>query len=320
MSVLVDFLFFVMGLFILVVAATYMVQFLSKIAVFLRINEFIISFVLVGVSTSLPELFVGITSAWTGNPSLSLGNLIGANIADLTIVIGIPILLARGIPIETKAAHQDVYYMLVIAALPLVLMSIGNELSRIDGVILVFAFCFYIYKIIQQQRLQHRVLEEHITHKQVVLDMFLFFICFSFVLLGAHYVVKHATAIAVALDMPLIMIGLLLLALGTSTPEMTFNIRSVRQGHPEMALGDVVGSIVTNSTLIMGIVAIIHPIKEAVFVYFTSWVFLLLVCFIFMTFVKGATRLTWREGVALILLYCFFLMVEFYVKGVVKVT
>ncbi len=316
MTLLADVFYFVGALFILVVASSYMVQYISKIATYLRISEFIISFILVGVSTSVPELFVGITSALNGTPQLSLGNLIGANINDLTIVLGIPILLARGIPIGTKAARQDIYYMLIIAALPLVLMSIGNELSRIDGVILVAVFFVYIHKILQQQRFYHKVLHEHFTRKEVVLDLLIFFVSFGFVVIGAHFAVKHALLMSVHLDMPLIMVGLVVLALGTTLPELMFSIRSVREGHSEMALGDSVGSVVTNSTLVLGIVAIIHPIKEAVFMYFTSWVFLLLICFIFMTFVKGAYKLTWREGVALILLYCFFLMIESYVKGI----
>ncbi len=311
-----DLFFFIGALFILVVGSSYMVQYISKIATYLRISEFIISFVLVGMSTSIPELFVGITSALGGTPQLSLGNLIGANINDLTIVMGIPILLARGIPVTTKAARQDIYYMLVIAALPLALMSLGNELSRWDGVILVAVFFVYIHKILQQQRFYHKVLEQHLTRKEVVVDLLLFFVSFGFVILGAHFAVKHAVLMSSHLGMPLIMVGLIVLALGTTLPELMFGIRSVRQGHPEMALGDSIGSVVVNSSLILGIVAIIHPIKEEIFHYFTGWVFLLLVCFIFLTFIKGSNRLTWREGVALILLYCFFLMMEFYVKGV----
>ena len=316
MLLLNDLLFFLGALFVLVVASSYMIQSLSKIATYLRMSEFIISFILVGVSTSVPELFVGISSALSGTPQLSLGNLIGANINDLTLVIGIPILLARGISITTKAARQDIYYMLIIAALPLALMSLGNELSRMDGIILVAVFFAYIHKILLQQRFYHKVLNERFSRKEIVLDLLMFFMSFGFVVVGAHFAVKHAIGLASHLGMPLILIGLVVLALGTTLPELMFSIRSVREGHPEMALGDSVGSVVVNSTLILGIVAIIHPIKEQVFHYFTGWMFLLLVCFIFLTFVKGANKLTWREGVALILLYCFFLLVEFYVKGV----
>ncbi len=311
-----DLLFFIGALFILVVASSYMITYLSRIAVYLRMNEFIISFILVGVSTSVPELFVGISSALSGTPQLSLGNIIGANINDLTLVIGIPILLARGISIGTKAARQDIYYMLVIAALPLVLMSLGNELSRIDGVILVAVFAAYIHKLLQQERFYHKISNDRFTRKEIVVDLLMFFLSFGFVVVGAHFAVKHAIGLAAGLGMPLILVGLIVIALGTTLPELMFGIRSVREGHPEMALGDSVGSVVTNSTLILGIVAIIHPIKEEIFHYFTGWMFLLLVCFIFLTFVKGSNKLTWREGVALILLYCFFLMVEFYVKGI----
>lgn len=301
---------------ILIVSGSYMVKYLTRIANYLKINEFIISFVLIAFSTSIPELFVGITSALSGSPSLSLGNVIGANIANLTIVIGIPILLARGINVDTVTARRDVTYMFIISSLPLVLMSIGNELSRIDGVILVGVFGFYIYKLMIQQRVFHKVVAERFTRQGILKDVGFFFISITFLFFSARLVVKYATFLSIDLELPAIMIGLLLLALGTSLPELTFNIRAVIQKHPEMALGDTVGSVVTNSTLVLGVVAIIHPIQAAISIFLTSWIFMLVVGFLFMTFVEGNYKLSWREGVALIMMYSLFILIEFYVKSI----
>lgn len=310
-----DLMFFLAPLLVLVVAASFMVRYIARIAVYLGMSEFVISFIIVGFSTSIPELFVGITSAWSGNPALSLGNLIGANIADLTMVIGIPILLSRGIRISTKSAKGDVYPMFAIAALPLVLMAIGNELSRFDGLILIGVFIFYIYFMVRKDKTKNKLGEHKAAKWQIAKDVFLFFLCLALVLGSANFVVQGATALAIGLGLPLIMIGLVFLGIGTSLPELTFNIRSVLQKHPEMAVGNSIGSVVVNSSLILGIVALIHPIQEALAYYFTSWIFLLLVSFIIISFVKSGSRLTWHEGVALIMLYFFFLIVEFYVKG-----
>ncbi|HII66038.1 TPA: sodium:calcium antiporter [Candidatus Woesearchaeota archaeon] len=317
MTLLVDIAFFFASLVMLVVSASFMVKYLARIAAYLRMSEFVISFIIIGLSTSIPELFIGITSAMAGNPQLSLGNLIGSNIADLTTVIGIPVLLARGIRISTRAAQDDVYYMFAIAALPLVLMALGGELSRIDGLILIGVFIVYMYNLVRQQRTLHKRVEETVGRMEIVSAVFLFIACLALVLGSAYFVVKHASSLALGLNLPLILVGVVLLGLGTSLPELSFNIRSVRQGHPEMALGDSVGSVVVNSSLVLGIVALIHPIQEALFLYLTAWIFMLLVGFIFLTFVKSGNKLNWQEGLALIMLYSFFLMVEFYVKGTV---
>lgn len=310
-----DLLLFAVFALVLVVSGSYLVKYLSKIATYLRINEFAISFILVALSTSVPELFVGVTSALEGTPELSLGNVIGANIVNLTIVIGIPVLLARNIKVSTKAAQADVRYMFIISGLPILLMILGDGLSRIDGAILLAVFGFYIYKLLRQERTYHKVFHERFTHWDVIKDMSLFLVSLGGLFLGASYVVKYASALAIDLELPAIMIGLLLLALSTSLPELTFNIRSVMQRHPEMALGDTVGSVVANSALVLGVVAIIHPIQASVLLYITSWMFMLLVGFLFFTFVEGKDNLTWREGVAMVLLYSFFILIEFYVKG-----
>lgn len=310
-----NFLLFAAFALVLVVSGSYLVKYLSKIATYLRINEFAISFILVAMSTSVPELFVGVTSALEGTPELSLGNVIGANIVNLTIVIGIPVLLARKITVSTKAAQADVRYMFMISALPLTLMILGDGLSRIDGGILLLVFVLYIYNLLRQERTYHKMLQERFTHWDIIKDMSLFLVSLGGLFLGANYVVKYAQALALDLQLPAIMIGLLLLSLGTSLPELTFNIRSVMQKHPEMALGDTIGSVVANSALVLGIVAIIHPIDASFLLYLTSWLYMLLVGFLFFTFVEGKDSLTWREGVAMVLLYSFFILIEFYIKG-----
>jgi len=126
-----------LGLCALLILSGYLlVKTLSKIAVFLKLSEFIIAFIIMAFATSIPELFVGISSAISKNPALSLGNVIGSNIVDLTFIIGIAVVLARGITIN-KEVRKDSLYMFLIALIPIILMLIGNGLSRIDGVILV---------------------------------------------------------------------------------------------------------------------------------------------------------------------------------------
>ena len=104
------------------------------------------------VATSLPELFVGISSALQGTPALSLGNVIGANILDLTIITGIFVLLGRGIRLDTSRIGKDVYFMLFSIILIFILFSIGNSLSRIDGGILLALFFLNFYRMMRKRK------------------------------------------------------------------------------------------------------------------------------------------------------------------------
>jgi len=293
-----------------------LVRTLSKIASFLRVSEFLVGFVIMAFSTSIPELFVGITSALAKNPALALGTIIGANIADLTIIIGIAIVLAKGIDIKSKFMKRDSLYMVFIAALPMVLMFIGNRLSRIDGAILLAVFIVYVYFLIKERTKFRKAVENNIKRKEVVLAVFLFCISLVALFFSAGFVVKYAGLLAIDLALPSILIGLFIIAIGTTLPELVFETRAVLTKHPEMALGDIIGSVVANSTLVLGVTALIYPITADFLLFLSSAVFMIIIAFLFATFVESGKKLYWKEGVSLIMLYVFFIMIEFYIKTI----
>jgi len=267
-------------------------------------------------STSIPELFVGITAALAKNSALALGTVIGSNIVDLTIVIGIAVILARGIKIESKKIQRDALYMVFIAALPIGLMLLGNKLSRLDGIILVCAFLFYMYHLIKERKGFKREVEERIKHWEIVLNVVIFILSLVLLFLSAKFVVDYATKISLELLLPPILVGLFIIAIGTSLPELVFNIQAVMKKHPEMALGDTIGSVVINSTLVLGVTAVIYPITADFLLFFSSAFLMLIIAFIFATFVESGKRLYLKEGIALLLLYSFFIIIEFYIKSI----
>ena len=114
---LINLTLFLVSCLVLVLSGSWVVKSLSKIASFLRISEFLVGFVIMALSTSIPELFVGITSSLAKNPALALGTVIGSNIVDLTLVIGIVIVLAKGIGTERRFMKRDSFYMFFIASL-----------------------------------------------------------------------------------------------------------------------------------------------------------------------------------------------------------
>ncbi|MBI2665481.1 sodium:calcium antiporter [Candidatus Woesearchaeota archaeon] len=297
----------------LLFSSNWLVKSLSKIAGFLRMQEFTAGFAIMAVATSLPELFVGISAALHKNTALSLGNVIGSNIVDLTLIAGIGILLTRGYTIKTTETRKDALFMVGFAFLPLLLMLLGKQISRVDGAILLLAFVAYMVRIIKKRKDFPKKIHETISRGGIVFNVFLFIFSLVFLLFAADKMVEYGTALSLDLLLPPILIGLFLIALATSLPELAFETSALLKGRSEMALGDLIGSVVTNSSLVLGVTAVIHPISADFFLTITSGFFMLLVSFLFATFV-ATKRLTWKEGVSLILLYVFFVILEFFIK------
>ncbi|MBD3203044.1 hypothetical protein GF327_02020 [Candidatus Woesearchaeota archaeon] len=321
------FFFFMTACIFLVKSSDYLVKSLVKISSFFKLNEFTIGFIIMAISTSLPELFVGIVSALDGEPIFALGNAIGSNIMDLTIVIGIVTLLAKEIKIKSKIIKRDLIYMLLIVILPALLMidhKIWNFLgifpntprgiSRIDGFILLFVFAGYIWSMFRQERLFRKTIPP-VSKVEVIKYALLFCASFLLLIISAHFVVDYASLLSFELSIPPLLIGLFIISLGTSLPELMFESKAVMSHHEEMAVGDLIGSVISNSTLVLGVTAIISPIVGDTLVFVSSTFFMILIAFIFLTFAESDKGLSWKEGMSLVLLYLFFVIIETYIKS-----
>ncbi len=317
---------FILSCIVLVQSNNYLVKSLAKISYFLKLNEFTIGFIIMSVATSLPELFVGIMSAIDGVPAFSVGNVIGSNILDLTLVIGIAALLAKNINIESKIIRKDMIYMLAITILPVILLvdhhlwwkfglfpNMTPGLSRIDGFILLCAFAYYIYNLVQQETRFSRIVDKT-SRKEAIKFMLLFLISITLLLISAHFVVDYAELLSIDLAISPLLMGLFIISLGTSLPELMFESKAVLSQHQSMAIGDLVGSVITNSALVLGVTAVISPIAVNTVIYLTSTLFMLFAAFIFFTFSESGDRITWTEGMSLLFLYVLFIIIETYIK------
>jgi cation:H+ antiporter len=313
--IIINFLFFALFCIVLFASGIVLVESLSKIARFLRITEFTAAFIIMAIATSLPELFVGISSALEKSPSLSLGNIIGANILNLTLVTGLIILAGRGLKIKSKETKKDALLMLIPIAALIILSFIGNSLSRIDGAILVCIFFIYSYRLIEKRKQEFKEkLENEIKRYEIVIHSMLFVVSLLLMFYSSKLVVHYAILLSQALKVPTIVIGLFLISIGTVLPELTFGISAALKNKGEMALGDQIGTIVVNSTFIIGIVAIIQPIKTSMMIFMISAAFLLFSAFIFATFFQVSRKLYVIEAIALIFLYLLFVFVEVYAR------
>ena len=308
---------FIASCLILFWAGRWLVTTLTRMAHFLGWREFVVASVLMAFVTSLPELFIGVFSAFHKRPQLSFGVVIGSNIIALTLIVGIGSLLAKQLRFGSKILQRSSLYTAAIAPLPLLLMLDG-KISRWDGIVLFLAFGFYFHRLLSQEERFTKILSNSLRRDRVGFGLFLkdlkmFFGGVCLLLLSAEGIVFSVLKLAEIFNLPLLIIGILLVALGTSLPEIAFAIESITMGHKEMILGDVMGSVVVNSTLILGLVALMCPFEISTFSpYFTGILFTVIVALSFAIFAKTDRKITRREALFLLLIYVIFVICELF--------
>lgn len=301
---------FLLGSLVLVKSGSYAVKSVSEIAKHFRFSEFFIAFVLAGFISILPELFIGVNSALIGEPAVGLGTIIGSNIADMTIVIGLIALVGKQINVDKTIRKNNIYFIAV-TSLPVLLMLDG-ELSRDDGLILVLAFFFYMSRLFRKEKIF--VKKKKDDYKVLTKDVFLFSLAMIALFISAHFIVEAAVQISLELLVPSIIIGLFLVSFGTTLPELTFSLRAVLARHKEIALGDVLGNVAIDSTFSIGVVALLGAVSTSFIVFATSMLFMVFSALLVITLLQNHKKITWEESFLLFFLYAMFVIIE--LKGV----
>ena len=308
------FLLFIVSCVVLSYSGTWIVKSLVKIARFLKWKSFVVSSVLMGLSTSLPETFIGITSALHNEPELILGVVIGSNIIALTIVIGIGVMLTGGLTLKKKIVQKSTFSAILYSLLPFLLIRDGN-ISRTEGIILLVAFVFYFSQLMSHEKKFTKIFNRQeidwVSFKLFLSNLLIFCAGLFLLLLSSKGIVSSTLKIAESFNVPTAIIGIFLIALGTSLPEITFGIKSMSLKQENMIIGNAMGSIVTNSTLVLGIASLISPIIISDFTpYVNGIAFILITCLFFLIFARTDYRITKKEAVLLMVIYFIFIFLE----------
>lgn len=307
---------------ILIYATSLIVRSIKTIARSTRLGAYGITALILAISTSLPELIVSAIASIEGNTSLVLGNIIGSNIADLSLVIGGASILGGSLKITGVILKRDIYLTGAAGFLPLFLIADGT-LSRADGVVLLV---IYLVMVSTFLRSHHHSLAIHAMSSSPIRRLFVavtqanghngilkFIAGVVLLLASSHFIVSLASSIAVSTGLSALFIGLFIVAIGTSLPELAFELKAVSSGQAQMALGDLLGSVVANSTLILATAAIIRPLTlthTGLLPYGIAITVFALIYFTFTFFIKTKKRLDWWEGLILVLGYLLFALVE----------
>ncbi|MGI5828318.1 MAG: calcium/sodium antiporter [Patescibacteria group bacterium] len=319
---IIDFLVLFTALVFLTKAADIVVHSISHLSRSNKIEPFALAGVLSAAATNLPELFVSVSGAVMGDTNLVLGVVLGSNIANITLIAGMVAVIGGSLGVVGDFIKKDVLKAFLVLLFPLFLLIDGN-LSFFDGLLLVAAFILYHLTVFQKKR-EYGYYRENTpfwsTRKwlsrfnRTYKNKQLLWLIFGLVMLlfSADVAVEVATRIAVDLRLPLIIIGLFFIAVGTSLPELVFEARAARLGQTGMVFGNLLGSLVANATLILGLTALIHPVSiagreqyvfQALIMFFLSF---LLLWF----FIKTKLKLQRWEGGVLVIAYLLFLFLQ----------
>jgi len=313
MAILYIFIFIISSC-LLAFSGSLVVGSLVGIARQLKWREFVVGFFIMAIATSTPNLFVGINAALRGIPQLSFGDVVGGNVVDLTLAIALAALIGNGIPAASKMVQTSSLFTMLIAVLPL-LLSLDGELGRIDGLILILAFFIYAVWLFATEDRFHKVYKEGQKPQKLWKNIFLLIFSIALLIIGSQGVVSSSFFFAKALGVPIGMIGILIVGLGNALPEIYFGIVSSRKGESWLVLGDLMGSVISCATLVLGIVVLISPITITDFSpYLMARIFLVISAIFFLIFIKSDKKINRREAYILFGIYITFLLSEIFLK------
>ena len=311
--ILLYILIFIVSCLLLAFSSSWLVGALLRIAKFLGWKEFVVGFFIMAVATSLPNLFIGIISALNKVPELSFGDVMGANIFDLSLVVALSVFISKmGLSAKSRTIQGSAIFTMAIAILPLILV-IDGAISRADGAVLIAAFLFYIFWIFRKRERFEKIYngDNKIGLKAALKNFGIFLVSIIFLLIAAQGLVKSSLFFVETLKIPLSLVGMLIIGIGSSLPEGFFTIQAARKGQDWLLLGDLMGGIIIVATLVLGAVALIEPIIITDFSpYFIARIFLLISAVAFVVFVRTGKKITKKEAIVLIIIYLSFVAAE----------
>lgn len=301
LSILLQVVLLLVGFVFLIKGSDFFVDGASSVASLLKIPTIIVGLTIVAFGTSAPEAAVSITSSWTGSNAMAVGNVIGSNLFNMLMVIGIAALLSN-LLMEKSVLEKDLPFLVGITVLWAVFIVIGWNISQIEGIILLVILITYIFYLIRSARKSKDA--DVVEKPKLSLPKSIIFILVGIagIVLGGDLVVNSASDIAIALGMSEALVGLTIVAIGTSLPELVTSITALRKGENQLVIGNVIGSNIFNILFVLGASSAISaiPIDSSLLIDVIFMVAVTVLCFIFG---KTQDKYDKKEGIILITLF-----------------
>lgn len=305
----------IVGFALLIKGADYFVDGSSNIAKLLRIPPILIGLTIVAFGTSSPEATVSIIAALEGSAEVSLGNVVGSNIFNITLVVGVAAFLYP-LKVENETVRKEIPFTLLASVVLLVLMGdmmlqgVGeNLLTRSDGLIFLLFLTIFMYYVIEIGLRSRNNAEEDAGSENLKWGKNILFTLLGLaaIIFGGNLVVDNATEIAYSLGMSETLVGLTIVAVGTSLPELVTSISAALKKESEIALGNIVGSNIFNILLVLGASSVISPLAVNGVV-FTDVLIMIGLTILLMVFSRTSFKIGKREGLILAVVYIVYLV------------
>lgn len=297
---------FVVAFYLVIKGSTIATKYAGRLAKNFNFSKYVVGFIIVAIISILPETFISINSALNNASSLGLGMLFGSNVADLTLIFAIIIWSAkRNLKVESKILKKQSVYPFMLL-LPL-FFSFNGYLSRWEGIILIVVGIFFYYMTLRDNdELKMRVKSEDGKLKNIIGLL----LSMAILLIGSHFVITSATSIANILKINSIIIGMLVIGLGTTIPELFFSLHSIKKHDDSLAIGDLLGTVLADATIVVGILALINPFSFPQKTVYTTGIFMVVASFILFHFMRTGKCLSKREAFYLFIFWLIFAFTE----------
>jgi len=300
-GLLIQSLILASSLLLLALSAKGLVTASARVASRLGINHFAIGFLLLSVLTSLPEMLVAVFATSGGAVGLTLGDIFGSNVVNVAFVTGLALFIGRG---SIKMPVRDLAGILYFSSLIPIILSVFEILSKLAGAILMIFFLIFSYLSVKKQDFTDR--EKAMPAR--LSDVAILIIGAIGMILGARFAVDSALSVANILTVVPLVIGAKIVALGTSFPELMVTLQAARKGYYSMALGNSIGSNLTNMTLVLGIVLLLAPLEVDIGALRVATTFVLIATGTFWYFLSRG-NLGRIQGAILLAQYALFLFI-----------
>lgn len=246
------------SLVIVMKAADLLIQGAVGFAQKFGLSETVTGLLIIGIGTSLPEFIAALMGSGLENPGIIFGTVLGSAVVTVNLVLGIEAIVAKKLPMESKALSWSKYLIPAFMALP-ILLVLDGRLSRIDGIILLAVYFAHI-ALIWKREGSHGHLK-NVRFNIVWKDMFVYLGAFVALLLGARFLVSSAITSSAILDVPSYLVALFVIGIGASVGDLTIDLKSILSGHAKLAIGDLLSGLVTETLFILGVIALINPVS-----------------------------------------------------------
>ena len=300
-SIIIQVVLLIVGFVFLIKGSDFFVDGASSIASLLKIPTIIVGLTIVALGTSAPEAAVSITSSLTGSNALAVSNVIGSNLFNMLMVIGIAALLSE-LLMEKQVLDFDLPFLVGITILWAVFIIIGWDITNIEGVILLVILIAYIAYLVYNTRKSGGAKEVEEPKFSLPYSIIFILVGLAGIIIGGDLVVDSASAIAMAFGMSETLVGLTIVAIGTSLPELVTSITALKKGENQLVIGNVIGSNIFNILFVLGASSAISaiPLDSSMLIDVLFMIFVTILCFIFG---KTQDKYDKKEGTILIALF-----------------